>query len=562
MSLTSCFKYAVELPAASLSSLLRSVIAQGETAPLPTTYHEEDVVVPGLDYLVTVDASLVDSNEQPSSISFTATDLEAILHLFMRVEVTVQEFDGLNPIVYDASFDIPGLIAVDNSETPPWLGIEVGALQPSDLNLVVTGGEYDFTPTFFEDVIHEMYASHPEIHDFVRFKDVGPFGTRRFMVWIYDDAENPITVELPEPLKLRVHMPGKMEIWTTLNPVQKEHEAAMVVTIDIVIDEEPNASGGTDLVVKLSGVTEADIEITFTWTGPAPLYESFIGPAMKPEIVTLLSDFDDPRESVPSKDAIDEQIAAAIVQFASDSTWPLIPLDGTGTEFDLSTAVPTTVEASVLALQIEGEANVPCDGPDNFAEGVGVASAISNIETQRRLDAAADEVPNLDPPQIEGYDVTLHRPNISLEDPGEHDVAEGHFWVEGTAVVHVGGCVGDVDADYWGPLFLSVSTAPDGTVTFDVNAGEFGGDAEGKDKKEDWDPNAVKSYIEQLDWAFPTLPSKFEGIGEVTLNFDTAAIDRRGVVISGSVSVLLLNQAMLSSVLPRSAFWAMEGAHG
>ncbi len=70
MSLTSCFKYAIELPESTLTQLLRSVIAQADTADLPLTYEPEDPIeVDG--HTARISARLIDSDDQPSAFELT-----------------------------------------------------------------------------------------------------------------------------------------------------------------------------------------------------------------------------------------------------------------------------------------------------------------------------------------------------------------------------------------------------------------------------------------------------------------------------------------------------------
>jgi hypothetical protein len=162
--------------------------------------------------------------------------------------------------------------------------------------------------------------------------------------------------------------------------------------------------------------------------------------------------------------------------------------------------------------------------------------------------------------QVEGYDVTLHRPNVSLADPGEHGEAEGHIWVEGTATAHVGGCVGDVDADYHGPLMLDPVTNADGTIGFTVRAGTFGGNAEAKDKKDHFDPDQIAAFIATWNFDLPNIPGEFVGVGRFVLNIDRVNISRAGIVLRGDVTLLLLSMMMFSRTFPTSLYWALERA--
>lgn len=560
MSLTSCFKYGVELPESTLTSLLRTIIAQGETAGLPTTYTATDVPVG--DYTANVEARLEDDDTHASSFELTNTDLEAILHLFMRIGVTIVDLPGLDEVVYHAQFALPGEIYRMDTTAPPELRIKFPGVTESDLGLVLSDAAFTFTPALFEDEVHAMYAANPSLqHSVQPNTNVPPFGALLIQVWIYDDppgsmdGNGSITVEIPQPMRLRVNLPGRIAGNNISGTTVLDYRFVASVGIDIV--SRPAVSGGDELVVELSGVTTSDIDITWGTPAPPSPLDLAIELVMKPKIVTALTGIDDPVRPIPSNDQVRDQIAAALLDYAASMEFPFLPLAATADMIDLGSSVPTTVAGSALALQIESEPGAPCVGPDDYVGASAVALAMGAPEVQRRLDAGADDIAGTST-HVGGYDVTINRPAVSLADAGENGQTEGHIWVSGTAVVHVGGCVGDVDADYWGPLFLTPVNNPDGTISFDVRAGTFGGDTDAKDKKDDFDPAVFETFIAGWDFSFPTLPGTFEGVGTIALNITVATISRAGIVLTGGVTIQRLNALMSLSVLPTSLFWAFE----
>ena len=182
-------------------------------------------------------------------------------------------------------------------------------------------------------------------------------------------------------------------------------------------------------------------------------------------------------------------------------------------------------------------------------------------EVQRRLDKVAGDIGG-QKRKIEGYDVTLPRPTVSLANAGEHGVAEGHIWVDGKVTIHVGGCVGDVGADYHGPIFLDPVMKPDQKIGFKIRAGTFGGDADVKDKKDEFDPGEVAKIIEGWNFDFPTIPSVFQGVGTLILEIDTAVISRQGIVLRGGVKIRLLHFLMWTEAMQSTTFWDHEHAGG
>lgn len=569
MSRTSCFKYVVEIPEPTLSGLLRGVIAQGETAPVPITFHEEDRPIDG--YLVTVDASVTDSDEEPAALDLLAANLEAVLRLHADLRATVQDLDGLDPIEYRLGFGVPATIGVDTARTPPWLVLGVGALTASDLDATITGGDLHYTAALFEGPVHEFFATS-DLDQIVENVTLAGL-SKQARAYLHDTAADPITVSLPTSDRLRITFPGELEIWTVANPQHIESAATMTIAVEVPIQITTDAgTGNRKLSVMLSEVESSDVTVSLSWLpdpypsdaiNSPPFYAPLVPGLMAPKIVTRLHAIPNPERQFPSEAEVRDMISTALAELLSDTSWPMIPLDGGDTEFDLAAAVPATIDAAVLALQIEPEdiEPAPCVGPEDFTGTWQLATAISDHEVNRRLAAVADSVNGMEI-QVEGYDVTLNRPSLSLADPGEHDQPEGHIWAEGTAVVHVGGCVGDVDASYHGPITLRPVTEADGTVRFEVIAGEFAGDTDAKDKKEDWDPNVVSEFLAAQDWDFPVVPTRFEGLGNVSVDFNEAQIDRQGIRLGGGVTITLLNALMYSTVLPISTIWAMERAGG
>ena len=547
----------IELPEDTLTSLLRSVIAQGETSGLPLTY--EDDSVPVDDFTARISAQLVDTDDKPSVFDLTPAANSAELGLHMDIDVTINELPGVDAIVYEADFTIPGQIARNDAVAPVQIEFQAGMLTAGDLNLVVSGGEIVVTGAFFEPFVDQMYSDNPDLHEkVIPGVDTVIDGIVLMRVWLYNDAVNgEIGVDVPTPGTLQLTMPGRITM--TDVTAAELYNFTITLVIDIGYEVQPSPTGGEEFVVKLSQIQPGDIDVQYG--AGAPIYKSLMTGEIRNEIVAALTAIPDPREPVPSSADVNAQISEALVEYASGLVVPLFPLDPTASDIPIETAEPTTIGASVLALQIESEPGEPCVGPDEFTAGSQVAIAMGAVEVQRRLDAVADDI---DGQQIEaeGYDVTLHRPNVSLANAGEHGQAEGHVWVEGSATIHVGGCVGDVGADYSGPIMLDPVVNADQSIGFSVRAGEFGGDADVKDKKDEFDPDKVAEFIEGWDFSFPTIPTEFEGVGTLTLNIDTSEISQAGIVLRGGVSIQLLNMIVMGMMHQGSAFWDQEGAGG
>lgn len=545
MSLTSCYKYSIELPETSLTMLLRSVLSQEETVPAQFVYHEEDIPVGS--YLLTVDASLTDGENAGMDVSGPSPGVR--MSLSASVDVTVQGFIGLDPIVYDVAFVVPGAFGL-TAETIPWLAVNVGPVTPAALGLVVSGGELSFAASIFEAPVHDMYAANPSFAQVVE-----TVSSHVVIVETEDTLTNPITVELPASNTLRINVPGTIQIRTSGFPSTVVGDGTLVMSIDMAIVDDHGPIVRT-VTIDCPGVVAADVALAITWTLDPGVLGTAVAAFMPGEIATRVADFGPQSQELPGSEEVKTRVGAALAEFLSDTTWKLIPLDQGDSDFPLGTAVPVTDEDTTLILLVESEPTATCDTPEVYVPADQLtATAVGPIEAQARLDAAAVKVTELTGTQIDGYDVTLNQPTFSLRDPGEDSEPEGHIWIVGTAVVHVGGCVGDVDVEYAGAMMLDVSTAPNGDVNFSLRPGHFETEND-KDKKEDVDPADIQAFLASLDWDFPKIPTHFEGLGDVRLDFNRCSISRAGIVVSGGVTITTINSLLLGTVLPHSAYWA------
>lgn len=574
MSLTSCYGYVVELAESSLTGLLRSVIAQGETTGLPTTYTE----VRDFDgFNVEVTASLVDTDERASSFEITAVNLQVILHLHMDISVTLLDQVGVDPLSLEVAFQLPGHVAKDESVDPTMLQIEFGSLTPDDLNVQLGDMGLVFNATLFEQPIHEMFLAHPNFDATDQAWKISQanvaFGPQSYFVWVwfYDDdpmsstSRGNIWVDPVEVDSITVNMPGRLHALNVSAVIV--YDISFVLEFDVGLQRNALPGGGEEIEVLLDAITASDVRVTnvvFNAGGPLPPIETVLGVFMGPKVVEALADIDNPKQAVPTETTIVAGIEAGLLNFAAGLTFPIMPLAeaGSGSLLDLSTSVPKTVGSSLLALQVEplGD-STPCDDVDDFLGGSEFAVAVSEPRVRALLDDVEEalEGSNVD---FAGYDVTMNRPSATLADAGAHGVDVGHIWVTGSVVVHVGGCVGDVNATYQGSLTLSPINKPDGTLDFDVIPGEFAGDTDAKDKKDDFDPNAIRDLVGDMEFPFPDVPRTFEGVGRIDVQYTTAVISAQGIVIAGGVTIQLLNTMMLSGVLETSGFWAMDSARG
>ena len=566
MSWTSCYNYAVQLSQGALGNLIGAVISQGDTAEFPTTFDRPGVPVPGGELTVDVVGNLVHEEGRLTTVDITTNERELVLRLNMDLTATVQGVPGLEPLAYQLAFQLPGNVARNDATDPHQVELTFADVDVDDLGLVIDGGLV-FTPALFEGPIDTFFEEHPRydvdedawyIAEPVTIATVTTFAR----VWFYDDSMRPITVDVITDSQIRVNIPGHILATDISAATAYEADFMVALLVDIVPEAQPD--GSERLVVKLSQIALGDITVAMTnvtVNNLGPLANAAVGLVLQGRVHDELAATTDISLPYLAPDVVSGLIAGEIVDYARAITLPLLPLaqEGGG-GIDMSDATVMTVAGEVLALGVE-KLGDDCDTLDVLAPADGFAVAVSAPRMQIALDSieAALDGRNV---EFGGYDVTMGRPTAALSNAGEHGMSVGHIWVTGDVVVHVGGCVGDVDAHYAGAITVAPVNAPDGSLTFAVTAHNFEGDADAKDKKEDFDPDAVGDLIAGMDFSLPEIPRHFQGVGDIVLDYQTAELGTQGMVLRGGVSITLLNLMMLSGIWPSTSFWFFDSAHG
>lgn len=559
MSLTSCFRYIIELPTNTLNGMIDGILKEADAAGIQTSFHQENVAVGS--YHATVDAHLSDLDTHPPTMDLLAADLGFVLHLRMSVQAQITEIPTLDPIVYPTTFDFPGVM-VKSAATPPVLNMTFPAVNAGNLNLNLSGGGITLTPALIEPRVHALYQTNPNFQHQVKSGVAtglpAPDDTWQVTVDIYDDAmgspgfRGAITVEAPDQSHIKINLPGHLKAKNINNVTQIDTDMTVHVTVLVTLPVNPTDD---HITVSLSTVTAANVAIDYA----SPNFFTLGGdPTIRAQIAATVSGLGDFQEDVPSQQQVHDLISAELIDYAAHLSIPIFKPDppADGSAMDLTTFVPTTVNQQVLALQIEPVGG-PCDTPDVFTGTSGFAVSVNrdkvNATIQPVIAAENGRTRN-----IQGHDVEVHDITADLSDPGEHGQTTGHIWIGGQATVHID-CWPDAHINFSGPLTLTPEMLPDGGIKFHAHAGGFTAD---DPKCASVDPAQIGALIEADDYpAITGLPSNFTGVGRINITVNATDIFRAGIVIKGDLAVITTH-ALKASEIQHSTYWDTEPAGG
>lgn len=320
MSFSSCYRFLLGLPTATLVELLRGAIAEGETAGVALTFREENVDV-GDGLTATVEARVIDEPERRASLRLTATELEAVLELRARAEVTVDQLPSLDPLVYVVDFELPGVFTRDTSEADPRLVIEFPAVTEGDLALAVSGGEIQVSDDLIEEFVGDAIAADPALlgPNVETGVSVPTGGTAMVTSEIYDDEPGTpgyrghITGSMAGPTTLELSMPGHIRA-ETINEVIVDTD--MTITVSIAVEQTDD-----EIIVRLSDVQQADVSVSFV--SISPLYAAFVEARIKQEVAEAFQGYEDAPQPIPDADVVESRIAAALVGFSTELEIPV-----------------------------------------------------------------------------------------------------------------------------------------------------------------------------------------------------------------------------------------------
>lgn len=560
MSNTSCFKYVLELPLATLAALLRAVLDEPEAAGSPITRTWQDVPIPG-GYTATVEIRPGDFAATPPVVTLPLLPLMMKLALDMRVVIRVNELPELDPIEYGIHFELPGMLA-KTASVPPELRLGFTAMTAADLNLVLSGGEIVLTPALVEARIHQLYDDNPALAQDVQLNvpwPLGPDASVRVETQIFDDEpgsmpfRGSIGVPVVSATSLQIRMPGHFKVQgiAVLNYVNTD------MTVDVVV---PLQQVDGELRIRLSQVTAASVTVTFA-TPPANAAidlgaKTVLRNAFASRLQTLApGPSHDLTQPLPLNADVRATLAERLLTFSHELTLPVFspqpPSDPAA--IDLTLFEPATVAGQVLALQFVPLADgTPCDPPEVFADIDGFAIAVAAVEVRRLLDpiisgAQGDRT-------VEGYDMTVTSLAADLSDPGEHGVATGHIWVHGDTTVHVD-CWADPDIAFEGDISLVAEKVDDAQLQFKAQAGTFTADDA---CCADVDPATIANLISGQQSSPFEVPTQFGQVAHIDWTAGAVDISQSGLVVHCGATITSASQAAASGGSADAPYWRNE----
>lgn len=555
MSLTSCYKYILELPVATLTDTLNAALSQSDSAGIKISQNWTNVPV-GSTYTANVNVKPADMTAHPSSMSLPPVDLAVVLHLQMELDVQIIELPQLGTIIYVLQFDLPGIFFKDSS-VPPKLLINFPSVTAVNLNLVVSGGTINLTPDLIAPRIHAMFAANPGLGHDVEHNvpwPPGPDSSVLVTTDIYDDQmgspgyRGSISVQVPDQNHVVIIMPGHFMIQGLAVKFYINTDMTVNVTVSVERTEG-------HIKLKLSTVQASDVVVSFI---NSSIYDIAAKPMLASNIASKLQTFGDQGEDFPSSSEVNGMISERLVMFASALQIPFFtpktPSDPS--QIDLTTFVPTTLNQQALALQVEALSDgTPCDTPDVFTPSTGFAIAISKQEADALIQSITQA--NLGDRHVDGHDITMNHLTATLSDPGEHGQTKGHLWITGDFDVHVD-CWPDPNISFSGPIFLTPQMNPDGTVVFTAQAGNF---SSSDACCANLDPQQIAALIQGKQSTPVALPTDFSGIGKLDLSVTSADISKQGIVVNGTFKITT-NSLLNAQAIRKTLFWFMETAGG
>lgn len=560
MSLTSCYRYILELPVASLDKLFQAAMSESGSAGMAVTRTWENVPIGT--YTATVSARPTDLDTHPPTVSLPPADLAVTPHFRMRVEVHVNEVPELDQIVYTVEFDLPGRFE-KTADMPPTLQMTFPGVTAAMLNLNVSGGDIPLTPELIEPRIHALYQANPSLAHDVQNNvpwPPGPDATVQVTTDIWDDEEGSpgfrgrIHVEVPDPTHVLLKLPGHFRVQGI---AQTYINTDMEVDVKVAVEVDTNLGR---IRARLDNVQQADVTVTFVTAGN-PIYDAGAKIMLAQQIATRLRAMTDPEVAIPTATQVHDAVADRIVALSVDLKVPVftppVPLAG---EVDFTTFVPTTVNSQVLALQVEARNDgTLCDTPDVVTGAADFSIAVAAIEVQPKLQTITQSQLGMhDNFAGSGHDVDVKTLDGTLSDPGEHGQADGHVWITGSADVSVD-CWPDPTIHFSGPVFLDPHTDPDGKLFLTARAGNFDAD---KPCCGNVDPDTIKNLVAGQESDRFAIPSGFSGVGELTLTFTAARIFAAGLVVDGTLAVLTTHALNAAGVRSSADWWFGEQAGG
>jgi hypothetical protein len=475
MSNTSNFDYCVQFAIAAVKAVFHLALKNEDMfphnlPPMPRNFGG---------HAATVRVELLDDETDPADLSFL-DEKRITFHLPVRILVEIPDAPdpSLTSVALKALIDAPGTLATWPVDGEDQLGIDFAGIAAGDVSVPSVTGLPSLDSARFVAAIHTRYSSLPT-HSFslggntLNLYD----GTRDLTLVPPNKPGNPeisATLELHSgvqylklilPIHADVTSPVAFASYGIATCWRRVEQGTGTVTVKV--DEEP---------------AEAALATTIAFDSGGPIANG-VANALKPLLIQRLAAFAPVSEPWFTESEAKDLIAVEAAAYLAPRKFPFYTPRSGDPDHPLETPVGFLLVASeTLAILMNRRTGTAADdtAPDDFRSGNQLALALSRAKLDETITQAMnDEFPGVNNGgslvSTEEGDATLLTLSVTPSDPGQHDQAEGHLWVSGTAEVHID-CWPDPDVSFDGPIFLRLRTTEtdtECTAVFDPEMGEF-----------------------------------------------------------------------------------------
>jgi hypothetical protein len=481
MSNTSNFDYCMQLAIGPLKAIFHLALKNEELFP----HNLPPIPILLGAHAATVSVRLLDDETDPADLSL---EDEKHIRFSLPVEMTIEIPDSPDPalsrVTLKSTITVPGALKSWPVDGEDQLGIDFADVVAGDVTVPSLTGLPALDAARFEAAIHTRFETLPQ-HSF----SVGGNTLN-----IYDDSRGPpltpgnkpgnpeieASLETHDGVQyLKVTVPLHADV---TNPIAWQSYGVGIFfrevkqensTVSVLMNVEPDPPA-----------TPADPDLTTRIVfDNAGFIADQVAAALKPQMINVLAGFGVITEpwftDAEARTLIQEQTAA----YLTPRRFPFYTPRSGDPDHPLSTPVGFLIPpADTLAVLMNRRTGTEADdhAPDNFRGAHALALAISRGKLDDTIaEAIANRFPGLasggEEVSTDEGSATLHALTVTPSDPGEHDTAEGHLWVEGEAEVHID-CWFDPDVSFDGSIFLRldvVETETECTGTFRAEMGEF-----------------------------------------------------------------------------------------
>lgn len=475
MSNTSNFDYCVQFGIDAIKAIFHLALKNEEMFPhnLPPMTRNFG------GHQATVSVQLLDDGNDPADLSFR-DEKHILFHLPVRILVSIPDAPdpSLATVTLGARIDAPGTLTTWPVDGEDQLGVDFQGVTAADVAVPSVTGLPQLDSARFQAAIHTRYQSQPT-HSFTQGGNTLNIydGTRDLTLSPPNKAGNPEVQAVLEShggkQYLKITMPIHAAItvpisWNSYGTATFWREVVQGTgTVSVTMAAEPgDAALATQIAFDAGGVIGTQV-----------------ASQLKPLLIARLAAFDPVSEPWFTEAEAKTLIAQEAAAYLAARRFPFYTPRSGDPERPLSTPVGfLLVPTGTLAILMNRRSGSEADdvAPDDFRGSAELALAVGRAELDETIaEAMNDEFPGVNNGghlvSTEEGDATLLTLSVTPSDPGDHDTAEGHLWVSGTAEVHID-CWPDPDVSFDGPIFLRLKTTEtdtECTAVFDPEMGEF-----------------------------------------------------------------------------------------